>query len=177
MTTRRQAIGAAAAALATAAALPEPALAKGEDTGLLELMVNYQQGVVFAYDVALLRAPLSGVERTTMTRFRGEAEQAANALRTALTNNGGKPPQRPVSPATLAPRLIQQAGPHGYVRAIRRAEDNTISGWYVCLQQFRDPRLIAGAAAFMAAAGRRLVTLRRLAEEPLLPRAFETGPA
>lgn len=173
---RREAIGAAALALGTMAVRPEASLAKGEDKGLLEVMVAYQQAVVFAYEVALRSTPLSSSDRQTLTRFRDEAEHTAAALRKALTDNGGTAPaQRPLSLATLPPRLVKQAGPRGLVRSILTAEDNAMSGWFVCLQKFTEPRLIAGAAALMAAAGRRLVTLRRLSAEPLLPRAFETG--
>lgn len=172
MKTRRQALGAAALAAGAMALRPEQSLAKGEDPGLLELMVGYQQAVVFAYDVALRRGGLSADGQRALARFRAEAEQAAAALRKTLTDNGGSAPQPPVIPSG---RLLRQAGAHALLLGILRAEDNATSGWYVCVQRFVEPRLIAGAAGFMAAAGRRLVTLRGLAGEALLPRAFETG--
>lgn len=176
MSTRRDALGAAALAVAALGLRAERSFAKGEDKGLLEVMVAYQQAVVFGYEVVLRSAPLTAADRKTLTTFRDEAEQSAAALRKALTDNGGTPPpQKPLGLAELPPRLVKQAGPHGLVRSVLTAEDNAMSGWYVCLQKFSEPKMLAGAAALMAAAGRRLVTLRRLSVEPLLPRAFETG--
>jgi hypothetical protein len=163
----------AAAALALR---PAPASAKGEDKGLLEVMVAYQQAVVFAYEVALRNAPLDARERATLRGFRDEAETAAAALRRALTDNGGTPPaQRSLAFAKLPPKLARQAGRDGLIRSIGKAEDNAMSGWFVGLQKFTEPRLLTGSAALMKAAGRRLVTLRDSTGEPPLPRAFETG--
>ena len=176
MNTRRDALGAAVLAVGALAVRAEPSEAKGEDKGLLELMVAYQQAVVFQYEVVLRSLPLSGDDQATLTAYRDEAEQTAAALRKALTDNGGTPPaQRPMSLAKMPARLVKQAGRRGLMRSIVAAEDNAMSGWYVCLQKFREPRLISGAAALMAAAGKRLVTMRDLSGEPLLPRAFEMG--
>lgn len=176
MNTRRDALGAAAVALAALAARAEPSAAKGEDTGLLELMVGYQHTVVFQYHVVLRNARLTGHERATLTRFRGEAEQAAAALRGALVENGGRAAQPPrAADAKLPADVLHKTTRERLLRQLVRSEENAASGWYACLQQLRGPRLLGGSAAFMAAGGRRLVVLRDLAGVPLLPHAFESG--
>jgi hypothetical protein len=65
----------------------------------------------------------------------------------------------------------------GWLRAIVSGEEASVASYYRALQGLTGERHLAGAAAFMAQAGRRLVVLRHLAAEPLLPRAFETGGA
>jgi hypothetical protein len=57
------------------------------------------------------------------------------------------------------------------------AEEALVAGCYSALQDLKQERHLKGCAAFMADAGRRLVALRKLAGDPLLPRAFETGGA
>jgi len=93
-------------------------------------------------------------------------------LRRALEQDGGTP-SPPPDPATAPPPADPSR--RGYLRDVIGAEDASIQGYYAALQNLRDQRHLAGAAAFMAQAGRRLVVLRKLAGEPLLPRAFETG--
>ena len=86
MITRRQALGAAIAGLAVH---PAAALAAGSDRGPLSGLVAYQQEVVFGYEVTLRQAPVGDRNRGTLERFRGDAEQAAAALRRALVAAGG----------------------------------------------------------------------------------------
>ena len=170
MITRRQALGAAAAGAVALHA--GAAFAADDDRGPLEALVAYAQQVVFGYEVALAKAPLTRGDRATLTRFRAEAAAAAAALRHALEQDGGKP-SPPPDPATAPPPADPSR--RGYLRDLIGAEEASIQGYYASLQSLRDPRHLQGAAAFMAQAGRRLVVLRKLAGEPLLPRAFETG--
>jgi hypothetical protein len=172
MITRRQAIlGAASGAIAFRSGA---AFAADNDRGPLSALVAYEQEVVFGYVVALRKAPFGDRDRGILEPFRRDAEQAAAALRKALEQDGGKP-SPPPDPAT-APAPADPSRP-GYLRDLITAEEASLQGYYSALQQLTDERHLAGAAAFMAQAGRRLVVLRKLAGERLLPRAFETGGA
>jgi hypothetical protein len=179
MTTRRQALtGAAAAAAALALRAAPPALAADNDVALLEVLTAYQQEVVLLYELALQSGPLEGRDGSVLGNLRDEAATVAAALRKALVEKGGKPPpQTPIASANLPPDAARKAGRRGYLSAIVDAEEATVGGFYVALQALVDERLVRGTTAFMAHGGRRLVTLRELAGDPLLPRAFETGGA
>jgi hypothetical protein len=179
MTTRRQALaGAAAGAVALALRAAPPAHAAGNDKRLLEVLVAYQQEVGFRYGMALQSGPLDGHDRSVLGGFRDQASATAAALRKALVENGGTPPaQKPMASAKLPPEPALESDRRGYLNAIVTAEERTVGGFYVALQALVDERLVRGTAAFMAQGGRRLVTLRELAGDPLLPRAFETGGA
>ena len=169
MITRREALAVALAGIAA-----RPASARAADRGPLSALVAYQQEVVFGYEVTLRKAPLGDRDRGSLEHLRGDAEQAAAALRKTLVAEGGKP-SAPPDPATAPP----PADPNlpGYLRDVIRAEEAAVAGYYTALQAMTDERHLRGSAAFMAQAGRRLVVLRKLAGEPLLPRAFETGVA
>ena len=97
---------------------------------------------------------------------------ANTALRRALVRNGGTPPPRAESARVAQP---PPGGRITYLRYLVQAEEAMASGWYQTLQKLDDRRLLEGAAAQMAAGGRRLVPLRDLAGLPLLPKAFEIG--
>ena len=170
--TRRQAM--AAASLAAVALRPQAAFAAGADAGPLGALVAYQQQVVLGYELALGKAPLDDRDRRLLEPFRRDAEQAAAALRAALEHAGGKPLPKPDPATAPAP---SDASRRGYVRGLIAAEEAAVAGYYAALQDMSDERHLAGGAAFMAQAGRRLVALRKLAGEQLLPRAFETGGA
>jgi hypothetical protein len=171
MITRRQAVAWAAVAVS---ARPASALAATTDRGPLTGLVAYQQEVVFGYEVALRQGPFDARERRTLQRFRADAEQAAQALRKALQDQGGKPPPSP-DPATAPPS--HNLGKRGYLADLITAEELAVAAYYAALQTLEDERHLRGAAAFMAQSGRHLVVLRDLAGKPLLPRAFETGGA
>lgn len=173
MTTRRQAVAGAAAGLLALRA-PAALAAGGSDEGPLSALVAYAQQVVFGYEVVLAKAPLAPADRPALTRFRAQAQQAAAALRTALEQAGGKPAPAP-DPATAPPAA--DASRRGYLRELIAAEEASVASYYTMLQEMTGERHLAGTAAFMAAGGRRLVVLRQMAHEPLLPRAFETGAA
>lgn len=165
MTSRRQAIAFAAA---TIVIRPAAAFA-ATDRGPLIGLVAYEQAVVSEYEAALTRGSLSGSERATLQRFRGEAAQAAASLRKALEDEGG------TAPAAADPKTIP--APADWLRDVIRVEELSVAAYYAALQSMDDDRHLRGAAAFMAQAGRRLVVLRKLAGIPVLPRAFETGGA
>lgn len=169
--TRREAIGIAAAAAFAAHSVAAFA-ATNNDRGPLSGLVAYQQEVVFGYEVVLRKGPFGDRDRATFERFRGDARQAAAALRKALEDEGGKPAAAP-DPATAPPP--SDPSKRGYIRDLITAEQLAVGGYYAALGNLEDERHLRGAAAFMAQAGRRLVVLRKLAGEPLLPRAFETG--
>jgi hypothetical protein len=143
-----------------------------DDSGPLSALVAYEQEVVFGYDQALAKAPLTTSDRLTLRGFRADAQTAAAALRRALEQIGGTSPARP--DPRLAPPPADPSR-RGWMRAVVTAEENSVQAYYTALQQLSGDRHLAGSAAFMAAAGRRLVVLRDRAGEPLLPRAFETG--
>jgi hypothetical protein len=144
------------------------------DQGPLASLVAYQQVVVYGYEVTLDRANLTTHERTTLTTFAAQAKAAAAALRHALRDAGGTPTPPP-NPAT-APRRTSNSV-RSYMRDLVTAEEDAAQSYYDALRNLTGAHHIAGAAAFMAAGGRRLVVLRQFAGEPLLPRAFETGGA
>jgi hypothetical protein len=171
MITRRQALAIAAAG---AVARPAIAFAAGTDRGPLAALVAYQQEVVFGYEVALQEAPLRRTDRDALDGFRRESLQAAAALRKALQDEGGKPPPPP-DPATAPPP--GDPSRRGYLRDLITAEELAVGSYYTAMQSLEDARHLQGSAAFMAQAGRRLVVLRELAGDPLLPHAFETGTA
>ena len=171
MITRRQALLVAAGSIA---ARPASAWAADSDRGPLEALVAYAQEVVFGYDQALAKAPLTASDSDTLRRFRIEAAGAAKALRRALEQEGGKP--APLPDPALAPPPSDPSR-RGWMRDLITAEENSVQSYYTSLQQLTDERHLAGAAAFMTQAGRHLVELRRRAGEPPVPRAFETGAA
>jgi ferric-dicitrate binding protein FerR (iron transport regulator) len=168
MTTRRQALGLAL----VAAARPTAAFAANTDTGPLTGLVAYEQAVAAGYTAALQKAPLNKRDRPTLESFRRQVEESAAALRKALQAAGGKAPAPP-DPATTPPP--QDPSRRGWLRALVSGEEASVAGYYEALQSLIDERHLNGSAAFMAQSGRRLVVLRDLAGEPLLPRAFETG--
>jgi hypothetical protein len=170
--TRREAI--AAVAGATIAVRPAAALAIGEDRGPLVALVAFEQLVVVTYEVALANAPLRAGDRPMLERFRTEAAQAVAILRRATRQDGGTPPP-PLDPASAPPPGDRSRV--GYLRALIAVEDDAVARCYTALHELVDRRHLAGSAALMAQAGRRLVVLRKLAGEPLLPRPFETGSA
>jgi hypothetical protein len=170
--TRRQALVAATAALATR---PQPARADtGSDAETLTALVAYAQEVVFAYDVALARAPLVKGDRMTLQRFRRDAAGSVTALRRALVQAGGTPPVPPDARTAPPPPSPTR---RGYLDDVITAENALVARYYTAFQELTGQRHISGSAAFMAAAGRRLVELRHLLGDPLLPRSFETGSA
>jgi hypothetical protein len=171
MITRRQAFGAAVAALALR---PGSVLAASVDRAPLSALVAYQQEVLFGYEVALRQGPFGERDRATFEHFRSDAQQAAAALRKALEDQGGKP-SPPPDPATAPPPTDPSR--RGYLGDLITAEELAVGGYYTALQSLEDERHLRGCAAFMAQAGRHLVVLRQLAGRPLLPRAFETGSA
>ena len=148
--------------------------AAAADRGPLAALVAYEQEVVFGYQVVLNKAQLTHEQRTTAQRFGAQAEQAAAALRRALRGAGGTP-SAPPNPALAPPPADTSA--RGYLRQVVAAEESSLQAYFTAFQSLTDPDHIAGAAAFMAQAGRRLVVLRRMSGEQLLPRAFETGGA
>jgi hypothetical protein len=160
MTTRRQVL---VAGIAGILADPVAAVAASSDRAPLSALVAYQQEVVSTYDAALGGA--SADDRESLEALRRRAEQAAAALRRALAAVGAK------AAATTGP-----ASNPG-LRGLIRAEEALVSSYYVALQSLDDERHLKAAAAFMADTGRRLVVLRNLAGEELLPRPFETGGA
>jgi hypothetical protein len=110
--------------------------------------------------------------------LRDQAAAVAAALRKALVEKGGTPPpQKPIASATLPPEAARKADRRGYLNAIVDAEEATAGGYYAALQALADKQLVRDTCAFMAAGGRRLVMLRNLAGDALLPRAFESGGA
>jgi hypothetical protein len=177
MTTRRQALAGALCAGAGALALRVPAArAAGNDTALLEALLAYQQEAVFAYELALRSGPLRGRDREVLGNQRDQAAEAAVALRKAVVRSGGTPiAPRPPSTAQLPPEVARESDRRGYLHYIVSTEEAAVNGFYVALQALEEKKLVRGAAAFMAQGGRRLVVVRDLAGDPLLPRAFETG--
>ncbi len=146
----------------------------GADRGALGALVAYEQQAVFAYEVVLAKAPLSAAQRRTVKRFEAEAQQAAAALRRALRQVGGTP-SPPPDPALAPPPRDPSA--RGFLRDLVSAEESVVHAAYTAIQGISESRHLRATAAFMAQAGRRLVVLRDLAGEPLLPRTFETGGA
>jgi hypothetical protein len=144
------------------------------DVNALSALVAYQQEVVFGYDIVFAKAPLRASDRPTLERFQRDATQAADALRTALKQAGGTPAALPDPRLAPPPKDPSRSG---YLRELTLAERNAVASFYNALQQITDERHLRGAAAFMAQGGRRLVVLRHLVGDPLLPRSFETGSA
>jgi hypothetical protein len=175
VTTRRQALAGAVAATLALRAAPA-ARAAGDDTALLEALFAYQQEVVFAYELALDSGPLRASDKPALTKLRDEAAQEAAVLRKAVVAGGGTPvAPRPTGSAQLPPAVAHASDRRGYLRYIITSEEAAVNGFYVALQALVTERLVRGAAAFMGQGGRRLVVLRDLAGDPLVPRAFETG--
>lgn len=171
MITRRQALGAAAVSLASR---PPGALAATSDRAPLKALVAYQQEVVFGYEVALREAPFGDRDRGILEPFRRDATQASAALRRALEAENGNPP---APPDADNPPPRSDNSRRAFLRDLITVEEAAVASYYTALQGFEDEKHLKGSAAFMAQAGRRLVVLRHLARDPLLPRAFETGGA
>lgn len=147
-------------------------MSSNPDRAPLTALVAYEQQVVFSYQVALVKAPLSMRQRATAERFATQAGQAAATLRRSLRALGGTPPPAP-DPALAPPAADTSA--RAYLRQVVAAEESSVQAYFTAFQSLTDTRHVAGAAAFMAQAGRRLVVLRQLSGEQLLPRAFENG--
>jgi hypothetical protein len=146
------------------------------DTALLEALLAYQQEAVFAYELALRSGPLEQTDRSVLENLRDQAAQAAAALRRAVVRAGGTPvAARPAESAKLPPEVARESDRDGYLHYIVSAEEAAVNGYYVSLQALTSLKLVRGVAAFMAAGGRRLVLVRNLAGDSLVPRAFETG--
>ena len=172
MITRRQALAAATVAL-----MAHPLSARadsGSDAETLTALVAYAQEVVLGYDVALARAPLATGDRVMLKRFQRDAASSVAALRSELRHAGGTPPVPP-DPRTAPPPASPTR--RGYVEGVIAAENALVARYYTACQELTGPRHLNGSAAFMAAAGRRLVVLRQTLGDPLLPRSFETGSA
>jgi hypothetical protein len=170
VTTRRQAlVGAAAGALGLR--VPVAQAADAEKT-VLEALLAYQQQAVFAYDLALRRAPLKPADRRVLAQQRDRAAGVAGALRSAVVRSGGTPI---APPQATAAEVAKQQGLEDYLRYIVAAEEAAVNGFYVALQSLAGARVVRGVAAFMAQGGRRLVIVRNLTGDKLVPRAFETG--
>ena len=148
--TRRAAIASASAAAALAFA--PRAFAADDDRAALDALAAYHAEVVDQYDALITKA--SGTERSSLQALRRRAAGAAAAL--------PKPPPLPTPANTPLDTLIA-------------AEEALVAGCYAALQSLTEERHLKGCAAFMTDSGRRLVVLRKLAGQPLLPRAFETG--
>ena len=172
MRTRREAI--AAAAGAAIAVRPATALATSEDGGPLSALVAFEQLVVVSYEVTLSHATLRASDRQALERFRSEAARAAAILRRATQQAGGTPPP-PFDPASTPPPADRSR--LGYLRELIAVEDDAVARCCAALHELVESRHLAGSAAVMAQSGRRLVVLRELAGEPLLPHPFETGSA
>jgi hypothetical protein len=171
--TRRRALtGAAAVALGLRAS---GAQAADPDKVRLEALLAYQQQVVFAYELALRSAPLTPADRSVLARQRDQAAEAAAALRKTVVRTGGTPIAPPPSSAPAPPEVAQEPGRRGHLRYIIATEEAAVNGFYVALQGLAAIRVVRAVSAFMAQGGRRLVIVRNLAGDPLLPRAFETG--
>jgi hypothetical protein len=169
VTTRRQVlVGAAAGALGVRVPVAQAA---DSDKTVLEALLAYQQQVVLAYDVAVRGAPLKPADRRVLARQRDQAAAVAAALRKAVVRSGGTP----IAPADLPPQPAQDPSRSAYLRYIVAAEDAAMNGFYVALQTVAGARVVQGVAAFMAHGGRRLVIVRKIAGDKLVPRAFETG--
>jgi hypothetical protein len=131
--------------------------------------------VVSAYELALRGAPLKPADRRVLTQQRDQAAGAAAALRESVVRSGGTPVAPPPTPAEVPPQVAQEPGRRGYLRYIIATEEAALSGFYVALQGLTATRALRGVAAYMAQGGRRLVIVRNLAGDRLVPRAFETG--
>lgn len=125
------------------------------DRAPLTALLAYQKEAIARYAAA------SG---DRLAQLHAEAEDAARLLEKALVAAGGEPPQRPESR-------------DGGLEAIIQAEESLVAGCYSAMQSLEQARHLRVAAAVMAQSGRRLVILRDLAGDALLPRAFETGGA
>lgn len=172
MITRRQALAGATAALATRSQWARADT--NSDAETLTALVAYAQEVVFGYDVTLARAPLLKDDRGSLQRLRRDAAGSVAALRSALEEAGGTP-SVPPDPRTAPPP--SDPSRRGYLEDVITAENALVARYYTAFQELTGQRHIKGSAAFMAAAGRRLVVLRHMSGDPLLPRSFETGSA
>jgi hypothetical protein len=148
--TRRAAIASAAG---TALVLAPRALAADEDAAPLSALAAYQQEVVTEYDALIGKA--TGTRLGTLGQLR----------------------RRAAAPLAALPKAARPAPADATLDGVIAAEEALLAGYYTALQNLTEERHLKGCAAFMADAGRRLVLLRKLAGEPLLPRAFETGGA
>lgn len=166
MTTRRGLLAGAAAVVALRA--PEASAASGQDRGLLSVLAAYHDALLAAYRDVLAGGRLPNVDRTRLSALEQRAARADRSVRAALAAIGGRAAAAPATAAARGDRMQRI----GYLIA---AEEGTVNGWYRALQSLDDQGLLRVGAAQMTDGGRRLVVLREIAGEPLLPRAFESG--
>lgn len=138
----------------------------GHDRSLFSVLVAYQDAVLGAYVGALQAKGVSRLDRERLAALRTQAGRAAEAVRATIASLGGKPPAAAPAPSPAGSDRIA---------FLIETEQGAVNAWYRALQSLDGARVLGVAAAQMTAGGRRLVVLRDIAGQPLLPSAFETG--
>jgi hypothetical protein len=176
MTTRRDALTAASAALLAGALARAPRAAAQDPTPralLSSLLLAEQLGEVVYGELA--RRPAFGRRMREVFAGMGEGgRERAAALVPAVRRLGTKPSRRPE--AAAVPGLAAAGRSRGAgLRFAMGYEHTTLGGWYETQSRLRGAELLRLGASVMAAHAQQLTVLRRAAGEDPVPRAFETG--
>jgi hypothetical protein len=170
--TRRQAL-AGAAALGAAAVLPAAARAQSEDERAetaLTVVLELEQTADVAYE-AIANA---GVHTDLLRAFLEQERQHIEQLEAGLDNLGAKPPIPPRR--TEIPGLARATADRNAAATFAIAlERRTIAAYQAAIRDALDPNLMRICAGAMGTDAQQLVVLRGLADQELVPSAFETG--
>jgi hypothetical protein len=167
--TRRQALGAGAAALL----LPATALADAEEDraeASLAAVLHLEQTALVAYEAIAN----SGVLAPILRGFLDQESQHAEQLGAALEAMGAKPP--------IPPRRTDIPHLRAALRSRRAAarfaialESRTLAAYQRAIGDLRDTNVMRTAAGAMGTDAQQLVVLREIAGVPTVPRAFDNG--
>ncbi|MEY2515127.1 MAG: hypothetical protein QOJ89_2485 [bacterium] len=175
----RRGIGAGVALSATGLLVAaRDARAAGEaDRSILGAAIDREQKAVFTYD-ALLGAGVLGRRAERVVRLvRGQDQEHADALTTALTALGGAPPPKP-SGGDADAITKRVAGLKSEAQALDFAIDlelGLVGGYHEALTTLYDAKLLQIAATITGSEGQHLVLLRQARGRQPVPNGIENG--
>lgn len=151
----------------------------GDDGEILASAIRLERIAVLAYGVAIDSKLLSPALVRVARRFRDHERAHADVLTTALTDRGGTPPPAPA--VRDVDGVVKGVGDLRSQADVARfaieLELAAVAAYYDAQRRLVDAKLLQTGAAIMANEAQHLVVLRKAAEQPPVPHAFETGAA
>lgn len=151
--------------------------ASGGDMEILEGAIKLEGVAVLAYGVTLKSGLLSKDFAKVARHFRGQEQDHAAALTTALTDLGGTPPDRPgisdVEDVVKGIRTLKSQ--RDVANFAIELEMAAVAAYYDAHRKLGDAKLLQTGASIMASEAQHLVVLRQAVARDAVPSAFETG--
>ena len=150
----------------------------GGDLPILERAIALERVSVIAYDELIARRLRSGALLRVARRFRAHEQQHADALTTALTDLGGRPPPPPKGAADVdevVEGLRDVRSRADVVSFAIELETAAVAAYHDAAAKLVEGKLLQTGASIMANEGQHLVVLRRAAGSEPVPNALETG--